>query len=182
MRRVAVVYGLYVARLLVRPRQDQGRHRLHTRTNDELIDEYFEIVKSDAYEHFEDIITDDCTFALMPIGHTFTGRDDVMGFVMLAGGARKHDRRSDVRITNWFTTGEYLCVEYEHELIISLLHYRTKIDGYCLVFHMRDGQFDEIREYINPSGIAMGILTTYILRILPFAAKIKARRRSKCTQ
>lgn len=155
------------------------RQQVQTKTNDRLINEYFEIVKSDAYDRFGDIITDDCTFALMPIGHTFKGRKDVMGFVMSAGGARKHDRRSHVRITNWFTSGEYLCVEYEHELIVRLLRYRTKIDGYCLVFHMRDGKFDEIREYINPSGIAMGIMTTYILRILPLAAKIKARLRSQ---
>lgn len=50
------------------------------------------------------------------------------------------------------------------------------IDGYCLVFHMRDGRFDQIREYINPSGLAIGLLTTYVLRVLPLAAKIQARR------
>ena len=147
-------------------------------SNQRLVDEYFEIVESDAYDRFGEIITDDCTFAYMPIGHTFKGREDVMGFVRSSGGARRHDRRSKVRITNWFTAGEYLCVEYEHELIINVLRYRTKIDGYCLVLHMRDGRFDQIREYINPSGIAMGILTTYILRVLPLAARIRARRAS----
>lgn len=150
---------------------------MRTGTNDSLVDRYFEIVRSDAYERFGDIITDDCAFTLMPIGHTFKGRKDVMAFVMSAGGARRHDRLSDVHITNWFTTGEHLCVEYEHELIIRLLRHRTRIDGYCLVFHIRDGRFDEIREYINPSGIGTGILTTYILRILPLAAWIRGRRR-----
>ena len=149
---------------------------MQTKTHVNLINEYFEIVKTDAYDRFGDIITDDCIFALMPTGHTFRGREDVMGFVMASGGARKHDNRSQVEITNWFTTGDYLCVEYVHHLIIKFLRHRTKIDGYCLVFHMRDGKFDEIREYINPSGIAMSILTTYILRILPFVARIKARR------
>jgi ketosteroid isomerase-like protein len=147
-----------------------------TQSNERLIEEYFAIVESDAYDRFGEIITDDCTFALMPIGHTFKGREDVMGFVRSAGGARKHDRRSRVRITNWFTTDEHLCVEYEHELIINVLRYRTKIDGYCLVFHMRDGRFDQIREYINPSGMAMSFLTTYVLRMLPLAARIEARR------
>ena len=142
--------------------------------NRRLIDEYFEIVESDAYDRFGEIVTDDCTFALMPIGHTFTGREDVMRFVRLAGGARRHDRRSHVRITDWFTDGEYLCVEYRHELIIKVLRYRTEIDGYCLVFHMQDGRFDQIREYINPSGMAMSLLTTYVLRILPLAARARA--------
>lgn len=145
--------------------------------NDRLIDEYFEIIESDDYDRFGDIITNDCTFVLMPIGHTFKGRDEVMAFARSAGGARTHDRRSRVRITNWFRARDQLCVEYEHELIVKLLGYRIKIDGYCLVFHMRDGKFDQIREYINPSGIAMGVLTTYILRILPLVAKIKARPR-----
>lgn len=105
-----------------------------------------------------------------------------MGFVMAAGGARKHDNKSHIEITNWFTTGDYLCVEYTHHLIVKAFRYRTKIDGYCLVFHIRDGKFDEIREYINPSGIAMGILTTYILRILPLAARLKARRRNRSNE
>lgn len=118
-------------------------------SNDRLIDEYFEIVKSDDYDRFGDIITDDCTFALMPIGHTFNGREDVLGFVRFAGGARKHDLQSRVRIVNWFTAGDHLCLEYEHGFIVKAFRYRTKIDGYCLVFHMREGKFDQIREYVE---------------------------------
>jgi ketosteroid isomerase-like protein len=147
--------------------------------NQELIDKYLDIIKTDDYAHFGDLITDDCTFSLMPIGHTWKGRDDVMGFVMAAGSARKHDEQSHVRVTNQFTAGDYFCIEYEHDLIMSFLHYRTKIDGYCLVLHIRDGKFDQIREYINPSGFLMTFLTTYILRILPLAARLKARRRKR---
>lgn len=144
---------------------------------EKLINAYFAIVKSDDYAQFGDLITDDCKFSLMPIGHTFTGRKDVMEFVLASGGVRKHDKQSPIKIKNWFTDDEYFCVEYDHYAIVKAFHSRIHIDGYCMVFHMRDGKFDEIREYINPSGKTMSFMTTYVLRILPFAAKMKARRK-----
>jgi ketosteroid isomerase-like protein len=147
-----------------------------TEANNRLINEYFELVLTDDYTRFGDMITDECTFAFMPIGHTFKGRRDVMRFILATGSTRKHDDKSRIRITNWFTTGDYFCLEHVHELIINLIHRRTKIDGYCLVFHMRDGKFDTIREYLNPSSLGWSFFATVILRILPLAAKIKARR------
>src|SRR3954471_19615712 len=124
-----------------------------------LLEQYFEIVKADDYERFGDIITDECSFSLMPIGHTFKGRKDVTAFVMAAGKARRHDNRSHVEITNWFATSDYICVEYTHHAIVRPFGYRIKIDGYCLVLHVQGGKFDEIREYINPSGIVASIFT-----------------------
>jgi hypothetical protein len=141
-----------------------------------LIDAYFDIVATDAYERFSEIITDDCTFSLMPIGHTFKGKKDVMHFVMTSGGARKHDRKSTIAISNWFTDGVYFCVEYDHSSIVRFLRRRITIDGYCMVFHMTDGKFDEIREYINPSSIAGAMLTTLVLRLLPFASRMRSAR------
>jgi hypothetical protein len=48
------------------------------------------------------------------------------------------------------------------------------IDGYCLVFHIRDGKFDVIREYINPSNLVTSLLVVLLLRLLPVIA---ARRK-----
>ena len=152
---------------------------MQPRTDDALIEEYFKIVESDEYERFGDLITDDCSFALMPIGHTFTGRDEVMSFVMSAGRTRWHDRRAKVRITNWFRTDTHLCVEYEHGVVIKPFRYRTKIDGYCLIFRFHQGRFDEIREYINPSGILMRVLTTHLLRLLPIVARVRRQLASE---
>lgn len=139
-----------------------------------LIDAYFGMVATDDYERFSDIITDDCTFSLMPIGHTFKGKHDIMRFVTTSGGARTHDDTSMITITNWFSNGDYLCVEYDHSAIINPFKRRITIDGYCIVFHMMDGKFDAIREYINPSSIVMSLLTTFVLRILPFASRIRS--------
>jgi hypothetical protein len=147
-----------------------------TRSHSALIDTYFRIVATDTYERFSDIITDDCTFSLMPIGYTFKGKKDVMRFVTTAGGARRHDKESKITITNWFATGEHFCVEYEHSFIVDLLNSRMTIDGYCLVVHIVDGKFDAFREYINPSRISISVLTTYILRMLPFASRIRGRK------
>jgi len=59
-----------------------------TSANEQLIHAYLEIVATDDYENFGTFLTDDCTFSLMPSGHTFSGRQDIMAFVELAGGNR----------------------------------------------------------------------------------------------
>jgi hypothetical protein len=109
----------------------------------------------------------------MPIGHTWRGRDNVMSAVMAAGRSRTHDRQSKVNITNRFTNNEYLVVEYEHRALVGGV--RVKIDGYCWVFHIRNGHFDSMREYINPSNPAMSILLSLVLRAYPFLARWRAR-------
>jgi ketosteroid isomerase-like protein len=139
-----------------------------------LVAKYLEIVATDDYGQFGDLLTDDCTFSLMPIGRTFTGREDVMAFTSRAGGSRTHDERSKVTITNWFSTDDHLVVEYEHAAVA--MGVRVKIDGYCWVFHIRDGKFDVVREYVNPSSIVVSFLVNVVMRILPYAWRLKGRR------
>lgn len=138
-----------------------------------LIERYLAIVASDDYQRFGELLTDNCTFTLMPIGHTWTGRDNVMSAVTAAGRIRTHDNRSRVNITNWLTNGEYLVVEYEHGALVGGV--RLKIDGYCWVFHIRDGRFDSMREYINPSNPATSMVLSLVLRAHPFLSRRKAR-------
>jgi hypothetical protein len=73
-----------------------------------LIERYLAIVENDDYEGFGELLTDDCTFTLMPISRTWSGRDDVMSAVMAAGSSRTHDSRSKVNITNWLPTANIL--------------------------------------------------------------------------
>jgi ketosteroid isomerase-like protein len=153
------------------------QEKMISKENEALIQAYLDIVASDDYRDFGRLITDDCTFSLMPIGYTFKGREEVMAFVETAGNRRKHDQQSQVAISNQFTDGEYFCVEYEHALIINLLRVRSKIDGYCLVFHFRDGKFDAVREYINPSRLIWVFFTVIILRLFPSIARRKLRRK-----
>jgi hypothetical protein len=88
-----------------------------------------------------------------------------------AGRTRRHDERSHVEITSWFTDGEHLCVEYKHRLVVRGLGIRLSADGYCLVFHMRDGRFDAIREYISPPNIAAGLMMYLLLPLLPYLSR-----------
>jgi hypothetical protein len=96
-----------------------------------LIERYSTIVADDDYERFGELLTEDCSLTLMPIGHTWTGRDNVMSAVMAAGSRRTHDSQSKVKVTNWFASNEYLVVEYEHGALVGGV--RVNIDGYCWV-------------------------------------------------
>jgi ketosteroid isomerase-like protein len=129
------------------------------------------IVADDDYERFGELLTEDCSLTLMPIGHTWTGRDNVMSAVMAAGSRRTHGSQSKVKVTNWFANNEYLVVEYEHGALVGGV--RVNIDGYCWVFHVRDG--DSMREYINPSGAGTSVLLNLVLRAYPLLARWRAR-------
>ena len=99
-----------------------------------------------------------------------------MDFVTTAGSNRKHDSKSTITITNWLADGSHFCVD--HSSIVPLLFNRwITIEGYCMVFHMADGKFDEVREYINPPGIVVAMLTTCVLRLLPFASRMRGRKK-----
>jgi len=135
--------------------------------NEQLIQAYFRMVEEDDYAAVGSILADDATWTIVPIGYTWSGRRAIESMAIAAGRRRRHDERSHVEIKDWFTDGEQLCVEYKHKLIVGGLGLRLTVDGYCFVFHMRDGRFDAIREYINPPNIAGGLMMYALLPLLP---------------
>lgn len=145
-------------------------------TNDQLIQSYFRMVEEDDYAGVGSILTDDATWTIVPIGYTWTGRRAIESMAVAAGRTRRHDERSHVEIMNWFTDGEHLCVVYKHKLIVPGLRLRLTADGYCLIFHMRDGRFDAIREYINPRGVGAGLMMYLLLPLLPYLARRRLAR------
>jgi ketosteroid isomerase-like protein len=144
--------------------------------NEQLIEAYFRMVKEDDYAGVGSIVTDDATWTIMPIGYTWTGRRAIKSMAVAAGRSRRHDQRSHIEIKNWFTDGEHVCVEYKHKLIVRGLGLRLTADGYCLVFHVRDGRFDAIREYINPPHIAAGLMLYALLPLLPYLSRRRPAR------
>ena len=144
--------------------------------NEQLIQAYFRMVVEDDYAGVGAILTDDATWTIMPIGYTWTGRRAIESMAVAAGRRRLHDARSHIDIKNWFTDGEHLCVEYTHKAIVRGLGLRLTADGYCLVFHMRDGRFDTIREYISPSNIAAGLMMYLLLPLLPYMSRRRLAR------
>ena len=148
-----------------------------TTENEELIKAYFRMVEEDDYAGFGSILTEDATWTLMPIGYTWTGRRAVESTAMAAGRMRRHDERAHVEIKHWFTDGEHLCVEYTHKAIVpELLGLRLTLGGFCLVFHMRDGRFDAMREYINPPNIGARLAMRVALLLLPYRSRRRLAR------
>ena len=144
--------------------------------NEQLIQAYFRMVEEDDYAGVGSILTDDATWTIVPIGYTWTGRRAIESMAVAAGRRRRHDERSHIEIKNWFTDGEHVCVEYKHKLIVRCLGLRLTADGYCLVFHVRDGRFDAIREYINPPHIAAGLILYALLPVLPYLSRRRLAR------
>ncbi len=83
-------------------------------------------------------------------------------------GGRTHRGEYQIAISNWFTDGEYLCVEYTHGTVLTgansaglKLAVKPGILRYCFTFHMRDGKFDQVHEYINETTFA-ALIAIYI--------------------
>jgi ketosteroid isomerase-like protein len=144
--------------------------------NEQLIRTFFRMVEEDNYAGVGSILTDDATWTIVPIGYTWTGRRAVESLAVAAGGMRRHDERSRITITNWFTDGEHLCVEYKHKAILRPIGLRLTIDGYCLTLRMRNGRFDAIREYISPSNVVAALMVYALLPFLPYVSRRRLAR------
>jgi len=137
--------------------------------NENLIKEYLDIAvnASEDFERFLKILTDDCVYRITPPGRVFRGKDQLRAFVKKAMGSRTHTIESKIEIRNWFTDGENLCVEYYHGALATKLRIKIR-ENVCFVFHMRDGKFDRLHEYVDTSG---SILVGFGLKLLPLITK-----------
>jgi hypothetical protein len=148
--------------------------RMLIEANEALIEQYRQIVETDDIDRFSTLITDDCTWTLHPTGYTFNGSAQVMAFARFAGGTRIHDDAYKVEITNLFTDGENLCVEYVHGFILTRLRLTGSIN-ICLVSHMRHGKFDRVNEYIDTGRSAwLTFLAVAGLKFLTWRVKSKS--------
>ncbi len=143
-----------------------------TQDNAALIKEYLDIVvnASEDLERFAKLLSDDCTWVIMPPGITIVGLAKVKAFAGMAMGSRTHDAESKIEIRSWFADGDNFCVEYFHGAIVTSLHLKVT-ETVCLVCHVREGKFDCIHEYVDTSH---SILIELGLRFLPLI--LKARR------
>jgi len=140
--------------------------------NEKLIKEYLDIAvdSSEDIDRFSKLLSDDCTWRLMPPGVTFNGKEQVKSFSKMAMGSRSHNAEYKVEIRNWFADGDNFCVEYFHGAIITRFRINVKEDV-CLVCHMSDGKFDRIYEYVDTS---QSILIGLGLTLLPLIMKIRS--------
>ncbi len=143
--------------------------------NESLIQEYLDLAAHDSenLERTMNILTDDCVWVMEPTGDVFQGKDELRAFVRTAMGGRTHQGEYQVEISSWFTDGEYLCVEYTHGSILSGAYsaglkpaIKPGILRYCLTFHMRQGKFDQVHEYINVTSFIPGLALPLGLKFL----------------
>ena len=119
-------------------------------------------------------VTDDRVWVMEPGGTEYHGIREIKAFVEIAMSARRHDGGEyRIEITNWFANDENLCVEYTHGFL-SKGKFTAGIRGklksgvsrYCITYHIRDGKFDRVHEYINATSWSFNGLAPLLLAYL----------------
>ncbi len=144
-----------------------------SKANEALIREYLDITENDSenLDRTMKIMADDAIWVIEPTGDTYSGYEELEAFVETAMSSRKHEGQYSIEIKNWFTDGEYLCIEYTHGGILTgayLPRVKTKfkkgIAMYCITFHMKDGKFDEVHEYIQGTTFLSNLMMPVFLK------------------
>lgn len=127
----------------------------------------------------------------MEVGGTeYHGKEEVQTFAGIAMSLRTHDKGENrMEVTNHLIAGDQLCLEYSHgmvgtNILTKLLvtgfcgKIRTGVTRYCMVHHVRDGKFDEVREYINTISVWQSLLLPIGMNYLHWASlrKLALRR------
>lgn len=141
--------------------------------NEALIQDYLDLVAHDSenLDRTMGLMTDDCVWVMEPTGDTYHGREEISAFVGTAMSGRTHQDHYRIQISNWFTDGEYLCIEYTHGAVLTGAYtagikakLRPGTSRYCLTFHMRDGQFDRVHEYIQGTMFLTHLVMPLVLK------------------
>ncbi len=139
-----------------------------SQANERLIQEYLDITAHDSenLERVMKLMTDDCVWVMEPTGDTYRGSEELRAFVGAAMSSRTHTGQYSIQINHWFTNGEYLCIEYTHGAILTGVRVKVRkgVARYCTTFHMRDGKFDQVHEYINGTTFLAYLLMPLLLK------------------
>jgi len=132
------------------------------------------------------LIADDCVWVMEPGGSEYHGSEEIRPFVETAMSGRRHDATHKVEVLNWFTDGENLCVEYTHGARLTGRSFagmrgsvKTGVARYCITYHIRDGRFDRVHEYINATSTLFSALSPLMLGSLHRQAERKLAKASK---
>jgi SnoaL-like domain len=143
--------------------------------SDALVAELLDLMVNDSenLERTMDLLTDDAVWVLEPGGIEYHGAREIRTFVRIAMAGRTHDQSNRIEITNWFADDENLCVEYGHGAVTTgsytagmRVTLTAKSTRYCITYHIRDGQFDRVHEYINGTSWWLNLLTPVGLGLL----------------
>jgi ketosteroid isomerase-like protein len=155
------------------------------KANEALIQEYLDIVAHDSenLERTMQLFSDDCVFELEPTGDVYAGKVEIEAFVSVAMSGRTHADQYSIQITNWFTDGEQFCIEYTHGGISTGVYsaglkvkFRQGIARYCIIYHMKDGQFDRVHEFIQATNFLANLAMPLALKRIRRLADKKISR------
>jgi len=162
-----------------------------SKANEALIQDYLDIVANDSenLDRTMGLMADDCIWVMEPTGDTFSGREEIEAFVSTAMSGRIHENQYGIQISNWFTNGVYLCIEYTHGAILTGVYsagIKAKVkkgtSRYCITYHMRDGKFDWAHEYIQGTTFLTHLAMPLVLKRLTRLAKKKVSKGPTSTQ
>lgn len=151
--------------------------------NDALVAEMLDLIVNDSenLERTMDLLTEDAVWVLEPGGAEYHGAREIRTFVRIAMAGRTHDLSNRIEITNWFANDENLCVEYGHGAVTTgsytagvRVRLKASSTRFCTTYHIRDGRFDQVHEYINGTSwwlnlllpVGLGLLNRRVRRAL----------------
>jgi SnoaL-like domain len=141
--------------------------------NQALIHEYLDIVEHDSenLERTMRLFAEDILFELEPTGDVYRGKPAMQAFVEVAMSGRTHSGQYTIQITNWFTDGEQLCIEYTHGGILTGVYsaglqasFKQGLVRYCITYHMCDGKFDRMHEFIQATTFLSNLAMPFMLK------------------
>ncbi len=150
--------------------------------NKALIMEYLDIVENDSenLERTMQLMDDNVVWVMEPTGDIYSGIEELKAFVESAMSGRIHEGEYNIEIKDWFTDGEYLCIEYTHggKLTGSYMpgiksKFKKGIAMYCITYHMKDGKFDQVHEYIQGTTFLANLAMPIFLKRMDKQAKKK---------
>jgi hypothetical protein len=126
-----------------------------------LVEELLDIMMNDSenLERTLACLTNDCVWVMEPGGTEYRGIDEIKAMISIAMSGRMHDSKRRIEITNWFANDKNLCVEYTHGAVLTGRltaglrgRLKTGVSRYCVTYHICDGKFDRVHEYINATS------------------------------
>lgn len=162
-----------------------------TPSNKALVEDLLDLMENDSenLERTMEMLTPDCTWVIEPGMTEYHGTEELRSLVGLAMSGRTHDETHKIEVVNCFADNENICVEYTHSARITgkmtagiRASLKPGAARYCITYHIRDGKFDRVHEYINSPSLWLSFLLPIALKYLHWQAIRKAVKAPKAAR
>ena len=148
-----------------------------------LVQELLDLMINDSenLERTMRLLTEDCVWVLEPGATEYHGTRELRAFVGTAMSGRKHDETHKIEVLNCFYDNENVCIEYTHSAILIgkvKAGIKPGTARYCMAYHIRDGKFDRVHEYINSPSVWFSFLAPIGLKYLHWQSMKKFAKKA----